>query len=759
MKKIFTYIFSMFFLHSIANETVLHGHIINAETQEHVPYISISIKGSTIGTSTDVSGHYEIKCPATGKHTITAQGMGFIPTEKEIEITKGGKTEVNFEIHEDLVQLNEIVVSGSRHETSRKESPVVVGVISPKLFEITNSTCLAQGLNFQPGLRLESNCQNCGFQQVRINGLEGPYSQMLIDGHPVFSALNSVYGIEQIPVSMIERVEVVRGGGSALYGSNAIAGTINIITKEAQNNSYAVSNNYERIDGKTSDLSLNVHTSIVSNDKKNGLYLYGSYRNRDSYDNDNDGYSDIPLLKNNALGFRSFYRLSTQSKLSVEYHNLHEFRRGGNAFDLQPHQSDVTEQAEHDIHGGSIGYDWLSPDEHNKISIYTSLQHTNRDSYYGAGRDTAAYGKTKDMTSIFGSQYTHHFDQMLFLPADFTAGGEFQCDDLKDKQPAYDRNLKQTTKVGGLFLQNEWKTATFSLLIGGRLDKHNLLHKIIVSPRGNIKYNLSEHLYWRGSYSTGFRAPQAFDEDLHIEAVNGNVQLIQLANDLQAEHSYSYSTSLDWYLTIGNIKTNFLMEGFHTTIDQVFVLKKIGEDTNGNSVLERQNGSGATVMGINLEGKIVPTDKTRLQFGLTFQKSDYAKPEAWSDDKSVATTTRMLRSPHQYGYFTLTLEPRKRLEVSITGNYTGSMIVPHFSGYIANDQLKRTSTFFDAGLKAAYCFLFHDGFGLQLSGGIKNLFNSYQKDFDKGPDRDAGYVYGPSLPQTFFLSLKISNLF
>ena len=94
---------------------------------------------------------------------------------------------------------------------------------------------MAEGLNYSPGLRIEDNCQNCGFTQIRMNGLQSHYTQILINSRPVFSDLAAVYGIELIPANMIERVEVVRGGGSAMYGSNAIAGVINIITKENKN--------------------------------------------------------------------------------------------------------------------------------------------------------------------------------------------------------------------------------------------------------------------------------------------------------------------------------------------------------------------------------------------------------------------------------------------------------------------------------------------------------------------------------------------
>ena len=166
--------------------------------------------------------------------------MGYTTQVKKVTVSKDFVVDMHFVMEEESIMTDEVVVSANRNETSRKVAPVVVNVMSNKLFEIVNSTDLAKSLNYQSGLRVENNCQNCGFPQVRINGLEGPYSQILINSRPVMSALSGVYGLEQIPTNMIERVEVVRGGGSALFGANAVGGTINIITKDPVRNSFQV---------------------------------------------------------------------------------------------------------------------------------------------------------------------------------------------------------------------------------------------------------------------------------------------------------------------------------------------------------------------------------------------------------------------------------------------------------------------------------------------------------------------------------------
>ncbi len=254
------------------------GHILDKKTGEHLSFINVFLKGTTIGTSTDATGHYYLKNLPEGKYTLVMKTLGFKTVEKPITLKKGKTLEINFEAEEDLVSLDGVVVSANRNETTRRLAPSLVNVLDSKTFETTHATSLADGLNFQPGVRVENNCQNCGFQQVRINGLEGPYTQILVDSRPIFSALTGVYGLEQIPANMIERVEIMRGGGSALFGSSAIAGTINIITKEPLRNSAQISHSLTMIGGDRPDNSTTINASLVTDDHKAGIYMFGQNR-------------------------------------------------------------------------------------------------------------------------------------------------------------------------------------------------------------------------------------------------------------------------------------------------------------------------------------------------------------------------------------------------------------------------------------------------------------------------------------------------
>lgn len=746
----------------------VYGHVINKSSGEHLPFVTIQLKGTTIVTTTDHTGHYFLKNLPEGTFTVVVKMVGYKTQEKKVAIKHDATQELNFALASDDVDLDEVVVSANRNETQRRLAPNLVNVIGGKLFDITQSTCLAQGLNFQPGVRTEDNCQNCGFTQVRINGLDGHYSQILVDSRPVFSSLNGVYGLEQIPANMIDRVEVVRGGGSALFGASAIGGTINIITKEPIRNSASFGHTFMSQGGSNSfDNVTTGNVSLVTDDNKAGIYAYGQTRTRQGYDYDGDGYTELPELNNQTFGLNSYLRLSPYSKLSLQYHGIHEFRRGGNKLDQAPHEANIAEQAEHNIQGGGLTYNFYSPDEKNRLSAYFSFQTTARKSYYGGigeGTDedieTAenAYGTTHNFTYVAGTQYVHSFDKLLFMPSDLILGAEYSYDGIKDVILGYDRNFKQDVRIGSFFFQNEWKNKQWSFLLGGRLDKHNLVDHVILSPRANLRFNPTENVNLRITYAGGFRAPQAFDEDLHVGVVGGERLVTVLAKNLKEERSNSFSVSADLYHKFGNVQTNLLIEGFYTDLNNVFALRQLDQpDAQDNTVQERYNAYGAKVLGLNIEGKAMFTRWFSLQAGLTLQQSHYDEAIAWNDEVPEQKYKKMMRTPNTYGYFTASFTPVKRFTASVTGNYTGSMLVGHSAGSGVEEPVAvNTPKFMEVNMKLSYDFPIYKYLTLQVNGGIQNITNAYQKDFDKGWNRDSNYVYGPSLPRSYYVGVKIS---
>ena len=255
----------------VKHGNVIRGHVIEKITEEHLPYATILIIETGGGTVSDESGHFRFTKVPAGTYTLRVQLLGYTTQEKKVIVSDEYTTDVHIALEEETIMTEELVVSANRNEVSRREAPVVVNVMSAKLFETVNSTDLAKSLNFQSGLRVENSCQNCAFPQVRINGLEGPYSQILINSRPIISALSGVYGLEQIPTNMVERIEVVRGGGSALFGANAVGGTINIITKDPINNSFQVTSTMSNIDGGSWEQYMGANASVVSKDNVSGI--------------------------------------------------------------------------------------------------------------------------------------------------------------------------------------------------------------------------------------------------------------------------------------------------------------------------------------------------------------------------------------------------------------------------------------------------------------------------------------------------------
>ncbi|MBO5894191.1 MAG: TonB-dependent receptor [Alistipes sp.] len=733
----------------------VYGHIVSANSGEHLPYATVAIKGTTIGCAADGTGHYKLNNLPLGEVTFVVSAIGYETVEMGYIALERRTEELNFKLQESAVSLDEVVVSATRNETNRRQTATVVNVASTKLFEGTASSNLSEAMNFQSGLRVENTCGNCGAPQLRINGLEGQYSQILLDSRAIFSSLAGVYGLDLMPVAMVERVEVIRGGGSALFGSNAIGGVVNIITKDPVRNTLSLSNTTNIMEDGTPDINTSLGGAFVSDDYKLGAYVFGQVKNRDGYDRNNDGFTDITKLRSETIGFRAYYKTSAHSRLTAEYHHIHDFRRGGDNLDGAPHMSYICEQVDHNIDGGGLRFDYF-PNMRHRASIYTSAQGIARSSYFGADMNPDAYGTTKDMMFVAGGQYT--FNYKAGLPAELTAGVEYNYNSLNDYYIATERRLDQQTSTVGLFAQNEWKSEKVNILIGFRLDKHNMIDRPIFSPRANIRYSPIDNLGLRVSYSSGYRAPQAYNEDLHIDALNHTVSLITLADDLRPEFSHSLSASADYYHNFGKVQTNILVEGFYTMLNDVFTLEKVGDGTDGVILKERRNAAGARVGGITAEVKIGIPQVFDVQLGYTFQKSRYVEPEQWSD--AVEAQRTMFRSPDHYGYLSSNFYITKQLNASLFGTYTGRMLVQHnaytdINGEEHADSDVLTPAFWDCGFKVGYTFRLTNIINLEVNAGVKNLFDAYQRDIDWGAGRDSAYIYGPSMPRTYFVGVKL----
>lgn len=753
------------FLSLFAQNKILSG-IITSENNV-VEFATIILSNGQTTTSNN-KGFYEFSNLIEGKYQVTVTGIAFQTIKKEIIISNESVHTLNFDVTNFQNKLQEVVVTGTRTFKRKTNSPIVVNVLDSKTLQNLQVCNLSEGLKFQPGLRVETDCQTCNYQQLRMNGLAGSYSQILINGRPIFSPMMGLYGMEQLPVNMIDRIEVVRGGGSSIYGSSAIGGTVNVITKIPNRDAFEINSTYHNLDGKTDDYQLNGNATFVSENRDAGISLFMSRRERDFFDANNDNFSEIPKIENTSLGTNLFFKPVENQKIEFSLSNINEYRFGGEMVEKPAYLTQQSEERKHKIWMSSIDYQINFKDGKSSLITYGGWQNTNRTHYTGIFPDQAdeiqnhlenpPYGISQAQTLQAGMQFNYRVESFLKGSNIFTFGSEYVSDKITDEIKSYQYFINQHTKNLGSFLQSDWEIIpNLNLLSGIRIDVHNLMSQAILSPRFALMYKHKENTQFRLSYGTGFRAPQAFDTDLHIAFAGGGVSRVIYDPNLKEERSQSWSASVNYDRATEKFIAGFTFEGFYTHLNDAFVLENIGTDAFGE-IFEKTNGSSATVKGITLELRANYNRKMQLETGFTFQTAQFAQPVQYLEN--TAPTKDFLRTPKQYGFANLTMNFSERLKMNLNYVFTGSMEVAHFAGAInqPTDEFIKTKSFSEVNSKIVYTIPSKKfDMNFEIYGGLKNIFNQYQSDFDSGKNRDSNYVYGPALPRTIFFGLKISS--
>tara|TARA_Y100001936_G_C16074389_1_gene672993 strand:- start:118 stop:2412 length:2295 start_codon:yes stop_codon:yes gene_type:complete len=735
---------------------------------EALPFASVLIKGTNDGTISDPEGNYKINTNEKNEITLKVSFTGYISQINTVSILPEQKeVTVNFDLKEASEMLDQVTVTGSRTEKRKTKNPIIVNVIKNIKLNDVQACNLSEGLKFQTGLRVETDCQTCNYTQIRMNGLGGGYSQVLINGRPIFSPLTGLYGLEQIPTNMIERIEVVRGGGSALYGSSAIGGTVNVITKIPEKNSHLFEYSYLNTKG-TNDHIYSGNASFVNKKVDKGFSLFFNKREREWFDANADNFSELPKLNNLSIGSTIFLFPSKNQKIEMNFSKIYEYRYGGEMVDKKPHLTLQSEERTHHVYIGNIDYQINFNDEKSSLISYLAGQYTDREHYTGIfpeipediDRHLSAppYGTSVTKTLQGGFQLNHSIENSILGNNIFTLGAEYVLDDVMDEIRAYQYQTDQTTKNIGVFFQSDWEISKkVTALSGIRFDKHNLVTKIIANPRISFLYNPFEKTQLRATWGTGFRAPQAFDTDLHIAFAGGGISRISLADNLQSERSNSASLSFNFDKPSEYAIYGLTIEGFYTQLQDAFYLQPVGEDDFGLR-FEKRNGDGAKVKGITLETRLNYNQVFQLEAGYTVQSSLFDSPVKNFDDPNLALKRNFLRTPKNYGFATLTFNPNKTFKTVLNLVQTGSMDVLRVLSENTASYIKSNS-FTEFGFKCSYTFDISKKEKLELYGGVKNLFDEYQDNFDVGKNRDSNFVYGPAIPRTFFLGIKIgSNL-
>lgn len=710
-----------------------------------IPQAIVVVEQIGSSTTTDGEGTYCLAGLSTGIYHLLATGEGYQLLHSHPVVVDGRPATV------DLVLMPsfraEVVVTGTRTERRLDEVPVRTEVVRRESIAQSEARTLADAVEFTPGVRVENNCQNCNFAQIRLLGLEGAYTQLLVDSEPIISSMAQVYGIEHIPARMIERIEVVKGGGSAIYGAGSVGGVVNVIPRLPVRSGGELEYRTELVDGESTN-SLTGSLDWVSPDKALFVSGFGQVDSVNPVDIDGDGFTELGLRKMSSYGVRAgSFLLGGDARLSVDYAHVQENRRGGNNLDLPEFLADVAESTRtiRDV----VSASWLhtiGPKLDYRFSL--SYADSERDSYYGSGMDPNAYGRTDNPLLVAGSQLNLRRGNHLI-----SAGLQYSRDKLTDVQPAYDRYVADTYSNFGLFIQDDWTPGRgWELVYGLRVDDFSELENPVVSPRLAVKLAARPDLTCRLSVASGFRGPQVFDEDLHITQVGGEGQVIRNAPDLQEERSLSTSLGLEWtpmlWGGMGLLEANL----FNTRLRDIFLVIEDDDPATSQVELTRTNFGSAAVRGIEISMGWAHGDRLQLQLGFVAQQATRDTPDP--DFES----TRFFRTPDRYGVASVAWKAPLDLELWVAAKYTGSMKVPHYAGFIPEDRLETSPSFFtlDARVAREIPLASEPTTRLRLAVGGRNLTNAYQKDLDQGPDRDAGYVYGPRSPRSFYLSLGLT---
>ncbi|MCD9097281.1 TonB-dependent receptor [Luteimonas fraxinea] len=708
--------------------------------------------------------------PRSGRHAHVGAALSLA-----LSVGGAGAAERNA-VELDRVQ---VVSTATRSERLLADVPIRTEVLRGEDIALRAVTDFSRVAELITGLRVESNCQNCNTSEVQLLGLGGAYNQLLFDGAPLLSTLGSVYGLEQIPAALIDRVEVVKGGGSSLYGPGAVAGVVNLIPQQPVRNGGFVQVGTEVQRGAPA-WSVDGRGDLVSDDGRGGLSVVGQWSTSDAIDFNGDGYSEIVDKDQRVAGAQGWYAPNDTATLRANYLFTHETRRGGNRFDQPEWLANIAESLDTDYHRGGVHWDQRLGDDAD-VTFGYSFAFIRRTSFYGGLGEVAtdpadpAFDPDALDPRVPGSAAATSFDQygytenpLHYLDSQFNLrrgahalafGVQYKRESVRDdrRNAAGDtllRGARERFSNLGVFVQDEWTVGeAVDLVLGARVDKHSALRDAIVSPRLALAWQASEAWKFRAGVSTGFRAPEVFSEDLHVDTLGAEPIRIRNADDLVEERATTAMLGLDW--RTGDGRLTWDATASLTALRDSFVLSEIREDAVGLYQV-RENAGGAQVAGFETNLGWQAGDTVRLTTGVAWYRSRFDAAQTVFDDSedggdTVIATRDYLKTPRWSGQAQLTWSPSSLLDAYVGVKYTGAMWALNNN----SARLARTPTFWvvDAGTT------WHLGRGdrhWDLALGVRNLLDQRQKDLETGAGRDSDYVYGPRFARSVYASARFN---
>lgn len=674
----------------------------------------------------------------------------------------------------DRSDRTDIVVTGTRTARTRRDAPIRTDVIGQALLTRAAPRNLADAIDFLPGARAESNCQNCNTTEIQLLGLPGSYNQILLDGLPLVTGVASVYGVEQVPAVLVERIEVVKGGGSALYGPGAVAGVVNVIPLRPERDGLRATLDLQLPNGQAAVAS-SILASKVLADGRGFVNAYAQAEHSPAVDLNDDGYSELARRRLATAGARAEWQPGEATTIALDYQYTRERRRGGNRLDQPSFLANISEAIDSNVHSGSASVSQQLDAQTKAVGVF-AFSDFRRKAFYGglgdvvadpaaAGFDRAAFDAA---VAVSRTQYSRTRDRFRFGEARLESvrgrhallgGVQYRWEGVRDLNTDVDDRVLGTivdddfSTLGG-FVQDEWTlNEGLRVVLGGRIDKSSELADVIVSPRIGLWASPTRSLVLRANYSTGYRAPEVFSEDVHIDVLGADPIRVRNAAGLRQESADSYALGFDWR-PAGNDGA-FTLDGqaYLTWLSDTFFLGEIKQASGGSLFRTRSNAGGSRVMGAEISASYRLAPTLRLLASGVYLDARYDDRQTVFDDGTTALTTRRyLKSPQWSGVGQILWDATPNLDVFVAFRYVGRMDV--LNNRVG--EIRRVDDFLVPDLTATRHIALNDDGSreIDLTLGIKNLTNVRQRDLEVSATRDSDYVYGPRLPRTFFVRLS-----
>lgn len=693
MKKYF-YVFLLlsFFAHS--QTASVNGIITN--NNQPLPYATINVQPVNIFYSAGEDGKYTIPNLQYGTYRLEFSALGFSKTVKEVIIDRSS-IQLDVTLSEESITMDEVVITGTMREVTRSKSPVPVEVFTPAFFKKNPTPSLFEAVGLINGVRPQVNCNVCNTGDIEINGMKGPYTLILIDGMPIVSSLSTVYGLNGIPNSLIERIEVVKGPAAALYGSEAMGGIINIITKNPVNAPLVSIDAFG-----TSWQEYNLDASVkYKTGKATGLLGINYFNYSNPKDNNNDNFTDVTLQDRISIFNKWNFERKDNRIASIAGRYVYEDRYGGEMnFTPRLRGSDmVYGESVYTARAELLGMYQLPVTE----KIYTQFSYNwhDQNSWYGitpykANQQVAfiqAYWDKpiQNHNLLLGSsfRYTYYDDNTpgTLSPDGFT-------------------NRATHTPLPGIYIQDEWAINDKNTLLAGYRYDHDKNHGSIHSPRFAYKLSPNQNNIIRASFGTGFRVVNLFTED-HA-ALTGSRQ-VEIVHALEPEKSYN--ANLNYIFKYANETFAYTFDA--TAFYSYFTNKIIGDfDTDPNKIIYDNIDGHAVTQGISVNNNLDFRFPLKITAGVTYM--DVFSDEV--DTNGIRTKIQQLFAPKWSGNFLVSYAFPYKFSIDFTGIWNGPMRLP----VVPNDYRPEYSPpYWIANIQLTKKFKY----GFELYGGVKNIFD------------------------------------